>query len=319
MISYSADFKVSKVPTAPVALQVASKKAVNDASKKVSGTREFATEIRTRLEPLMGYGWHIIVGKDFAVDLRYRKGACVLLYSKASKIKVMLYRTTSAVTSPPNKEHEALIKRSDQVCVKKEKSVVYESSMTDEMRDIVVDKTNRLYSHYESFKDKDAKIASALKHSLTFAYGPTWQVIVSPSREIACLPIADTNMHADFMVKKLRVMVYRHGGVHLDRHLDLLQLGKRLAFVLASICLLLYSFMAFYPSKSCDDSANVAGQHLSIDGGNLPGNCTAEELDRANSLTWWKTTSVVGVSGFTILASLIRMYSNSVASKLKRL
>jgi hypothetical protein len=71
MVFCGADFLVSKAPAAPVAIQAAAKKAVNDAAKKTSSLRDFAAELQTRLVPSLGEGWHILVGGDFAVDLRY--------------------------------------------------------------------------------------------------------------------------------------------------------------------------------------------------------------------------------------------------------
>ncbi|EGZ19354.1 hypothetical protein PHYSODRAFT_350390 [Phytophthora sojae] len=343
MVFCGADFQVSKAPVAPVALQVAAKKTVNDAAKKTSSLREFAAELQRRLEPAMGSGWHVLVGGDFAVDLRYRKGACVLLFSKASKMKVLLYRTTPAVGAKPKQEHEALVEDSEELNAKR-KIVVFESDMEEEMKTAVVDKAKKLYNYYEGVQDSETKIAQALKvgrninfevlswisgtnvssllqHSLTFAYGPTWQVVVSSSRELCCLPIADEGTHADFTVTKLRVVVYRHAGTSLDRHLDSVQFGKRVAFVLATICLLLYGFLSLNSSEvlqKCKGSAAVASDSIPMDGVVLPEGCSAEDVKRANDHAWWKTAAILGMSAFTMLASLIRMYSKSLTPKLKR-
>ncbi|KAF1793388.1 Glycosyl hydrolases family 1, N-terminal conserved site [Phytophthora cactorum] len=320
MVFSGADFQVSKAPVASVAIQAAAKKTVNDSAKKTSSIRDFAAELQRRLEPSMGSGWHVLVGGDFAVDLRYRKGACVLLFSKTSKMKVLLYRTTPSVTPRPKQEHEALTEDSENLNTKR-KIVVFETDMEDEMKEAVIDKAKRLYNYYEGVRDNETKIAQALKHSLTFAYGPTWQVVVSSSRELCCLPIADEGTHVDFMVKKLRVVVYRHAGISLDRQLDSAQFGKRVAFVLATICLLLYGFLALNSSEvieKCKGSATVAGDNIPVDGVVLPEGCTAEEVKRANDHAWWKTAAILGMSAFTMLASLIRMYSKSLTPKVKR-
>ncbi|ETO61577.1 hypothetical protein F444_20475 [Phytophthora nicotianae P1976] len=320
MVFSGADFLVSKAPVASVATQVAAKKAVNDAAKKTSSIREFAAELQRRLAPSMGSGWHVLVGGDFAVDLRYRKGACVLLFSKASKMKVLLYRTTPSVTPRPKQEHEALTDDSEKLSTKR-KIVVFETDMEDEMKEAVIDKTKQLYNYYEGIEDNETKIAQALKHSLTYTYGPTWQVVVSSSRELCCLPIADEGTHADFTVTKLRVVVYRHAGTSLDRQLDSAQFGKRVAFVLATICLLLYAFLALNSSEvieKCKGSATVAGDNIPVDGVVLPEGCTAEDVKRANDHAWWKTAAILGMSAFTMVASLIRMYSKSLTPKVKR-
>ncbi|KAG6975843.1 hypothetical protein JG688_00001949 [Phytophthora aleatoria] len=320
MVFSGADFQVSKAPVASVAIQAAAKKTVNDSAKKTSSIRDFAAELQRRLEPSMGSGWHVLVGGDFAVDLRYRKGACVLLFSKTSKMKVLLYRTTPSVTPRPKQEHEALTEDSENLNTKR-KIVVFETDMEDEMKEAVIDKAKRLYNYYEGVRDNETKIAQALKHSLTFAYGPTWQVVVSSSRELCCLPIADEGTHVDFMVTKLRVVVYRHAGISLDRQLDSAQFGKRVAFVLATICLLLYGFLALNSSEvieKCKGSATVAGDNIPVDGVVLPEGCTAEDVKRANDHAWWKTAAILGMSAFTMLASLIRMYSKSLTPKVKR-
>eukprot|EP00644_Phytophthora_capsici_P011880 jgi/Phyca11/106681/e_gw1.12.559.1 len=320
MVYCGADFQVSKAPVAPISIQAAAKKTVNDAAKKTSSIRQFAAELQRRVEPLMGEGWHVLVGGDFAVDLRYRKGACVLLFSKTSKMKVLLYRTTPSTTPRPKQEHEALTEDSEDLNTKR-KIVVFESEMEDKMKEAVIDKTKRLFNYYEGVVDNETKIAQALKHSLTFEYGTTWQVVVSSSRELCCLPIADEGTHADFTVSKLRVVVYRHAGTSLDRSLDSAQFGKRVAFVLATICLLLYGFLSLNSSEviaKCKGSAAVAGDNIPVDGIALPEGCTAEDVTRANDHSWWKTAAILGMSGFTMLASLIRMYTKSLAAKVKR-
>jgi hypothetical protein len=146
-------------------------------------------------------------------------------------------------------------------------------------------------------------------------------VVISSSRELCCLPIADEGTHADFTVTKLRVVVYRHAGTSLDRQLDSAQFGKRVAFVLATICLLLYGFLSLNSSdvvEKCKGSAAAASDSIPVDGVVLPEGCSAEDVKRANDHAWWKTAAVLGMSAFTMLASIIRMYSKSLAPKVKR-
>ncbi|KAG7402223.1 hypothetical protein PHYBOEH_003482 [Phytophthora boehmeriae] len=315
-----ADFEVSKAPVAAVATQSAAKRAVNNAALKTQSIRDFAAELQSQLEPSLGPGWHVLVGGDFAVDLRYRKGACVLLFSKKSKMKVILYRTTPAVAAKPKQEHEVLVETNEELDTKR-KIVVFESDMEEEMKEAVVEKTKKLYNFYQGDDDNETKIAQALKHSLTFAYGPTWQVVVSSSRELCCLPIADPGTHADFTVAKLRLVVYRHAGTRLDQHLDSAQFGKRVAFLFATICLLVYGFLALNPSEvfeRCKGNAKVASESIPVDGTVLPEGCSAEDVSRANDHAWWKTAAILGMSAFTMVASLIRMYTKSLTPKMKR-
>lgn len=91
-----------------------------------------------------------------------RKGACVLLFNKASKMKVLLYRTTPSVAPRPKLEHEALTEESEDLTTKR-KIVVFESDMEDEMKDAVIEKAKRLYNYYEGVGDNETKIAQAVK------------------------------------------------------------------------------------------------------------------------------------------------------------
>ncbi|CAI5728028.1 unnamed protein product [Peronospora destructor] len=321
MVFCDADFQVSKALVAPTSHQIAAKSTVNDAAKRASSIYDFAAELKRCLEPSMGSGWHILVGSDFAVDLRYRKGACVLLFSKTTKMKVLLYRTTPSVSPRPVQEHEALTKPSENLTATR-KVVIFESDMENEMKDAVIDKVKKLYNFYEKVEDNATKIAQALKHSMTFTHGPTWQVIVSSSCEMCYLPIADKGSHADFSVTKLRVVIYRHAGTSFDRHLDSAHFGKHVAFVLALICLLLYCFLSLNSSEviqKCKGSATDASEDILVNGVVLPAGCSAEDVNRANNHEWWKTGAILGMSAFTMIASLIRLYTKSLTPKVKRL
>lgn len=105
MVFCNADFEVSKTPAAPLATGLMAKKvcctrarsndtpqdapeaakrstnrltrtllclqAVNGAAHKSKNIRELAKHTRDLLEAASGIGWHVAVGTDFAVDLRY--------------------------------------------------------------------------------------------------------------------------------------------------------------------------------------------------------------------------------------------------------
>lgn len=90
MVFCGADFQVSKAPVASVAIQAAAKKTVNDAAKKTSSIRDFAFELQRRLEPSMGSGWHILVGGDFAVDLRYVRAWFFIIYLSKCWYKILV-------------------------------------------------------------------------------------------------------------------------------------------------------------------------------------------------------------------------------------
>ncbi|CAH0478035.1 unnamed protein product [Peronospora belbahrii] len=122
-------------------------------------------------------------------------------------------------------------------------------------------------------------------------------------------------------VAKLRVVLYRHAGTSFDRQLDFAQFGKRVAFVLATICLLLYSFLSLSSSEAiqrCKESEKGVIEDIMVDGVVFPEGCLVEDVKRANDHAWWKTAAIVGMSAFTMIASLIRMYTKSLTAKAKR-
>lgn len=44
---------------------------MNDASRKSHTARELAANVREAMERALGLGWHVVVGTDFSVELRY--------------------------------------------------------------------------------------------------------------------------------------------------------------------------------------------------------------------------------------------------------
>lgn len=92
-----------------------------------------------------------------------RKGACVLLSSKGVNMKVLLFRTTPAVTPAPTSEHLALAEEDAAPADAKRKVTVYESDMPDDMKDAVLDRAKRLVGVYDGETDPQTKIAQALK------------------------------------------------------------------------------------------------------------------------------------------------------------
>jgi hypothetical protein len=86
----------------------------------------------------------------------------VLLSSKGVNMKVLLFRTTPAVTPAPTSEHLALTEEAAPADAKR-KVTVYESDMSDEMKDAVLDRAKRLAGVYDGVADPQTKIAQALK------------------------------------------------------------------------------------------------------------------------------------------------------------
>ncbi|DAZ95151.1 TPA: hypothetical protein N0F65_009860 [Lagenidium giganteum] len=315
MVVCGSDFVVSRSPVAAVALQTAAKKAVNAAARKSKKTRDFALEVQALMEQSTGVGWHVLVGGDFAVDVRYgltlfvqRKGACVLLSSKASKMKVLMFRTTAALTPAPKEDHEALAKADG---TKKHKLSVYDCDMDEDLQAEIVSKAQRLIEAFSHEKDADADIAQALKHSLAFSYGHTWQVIVSSSRDISCVGHHQQGTRADFVIDKFRVVVYRHAGVDLDTSMDLARMGNRVAMLGAALCAAMYFYFVVVTTDALtrclpnDDSNDDASS------------CTAEEIAAAAAHSFWKSSAFVGIIGCTILASMLRVYRKTVSEKVK--
>lgn len=150
-----------------------------------------------------------------------------------------------------------------------------------------------------------------LQESLTFAYGHTWQVVVAAQRDFCCLPHVETGSYMDFAISKLRVVVYRHAGASLDRQLDMAQFGKRTAFVFATICIVIFAFLSFNASEvhvRCLPKGDEA----------IPEDCSEEDAASASNYALWKKGALIGMTGFTILASGVRTYFNSIRPKYKQ-
>ena len=118
-------------------------------------------------------------------------------------------------------------------------------------------------------------------------------------------------------MSKLRVVVYRHAGTSLDRQLDSAQVAKRVAFVLAVICMLLFAFLSFSSSEALTKCKALGDESSSVNGVGLPEGCTSVDLKRANDHAWWKFATMLGMVVFTMMASIIRMYAKSLTPKLK--
>jgi hypothetical protein len=114
-------------------------------------------------------------------------------------------------------------------------------------------------------------------------------VVVAAPRDFCCLPHVEAGTYADFAVSKLRVVVYRHAGSSLDRQLDMAQFAKRTAFVLATMCVVVFAFFAFSSTEA-----------------------------HTRCLPKGKKVALIGMTAFTILASVIRTYYNTIRPKYKQ-
>ncbi|TMW65421.1 hypothetical protein Poli38472_008063 [Pythium oligandrum] len=308
----AADFEVSRTPVASKTLQTVAKKAVNEAAKASKGLRGFGAKVKELFEASSGDGWHVLVGADFAVDLRYRKGACVLLSSKSAKTKVLLYRTTRALT-PTLKAHDDVEPvAEDDVAAAKRKVVWYESDMPDDMKSHLVRYTLALVAKLTADKaaDVDTKLAQTLKQHVSARYGHTWHAIASTSREVCCLPYHEPETLADFSVDKFRIVVYSHNGASVDSQVDLTQLANRATLVLAAMCLIMYCYFNFVTTDTHEECASDKDVHVAAD-------CTEQEIVLANAHHKWKSMTFLGMVAFTVIASFIRLYRRALHQKVK--
>lgn len=151
--------------------------------------------------------------------------------------------------------------------------------------------------------------------SLTFSYGHTWHTIVSSSRELCCLPHFVPGSLADVSADKFRVVVYQHAGAPLDSHMDVTQLGNRVALLLAGVALLIYGYFVFTTSeidKRCVSVKDAEG-HARIGVG-----CKIKDVVQANTLAAWKGMALFGAVLFTVVASGLRIYRSSLRNKAKQ-
>lgn len=138
-------------------------------------------------------------------------------------------------------------------------------------------------------------------------------MVVAAPRDFCCLPHVDAGTYADFAVSKLRVVVYRHAGASLDRQLDMAQFAKRTAFVLATMCVVVFAFFSFTSTEvhaRCLPAGDAAAA--------APADCSEEDVAAAATQALGKKAALIGMTAFTILASVIRTYYNTIRPKYKQ-
>lgn len=242
--------------------------------------------------------------------LPQRKGACVLLTSKQPKTKILLYRTTAGVSVKP--QGSPKIDSGDEGSVSP-KMNVFDCDMDADMKEATISTAKALLLEHQKSDDVDAKLAQGLKQALTTAYGATWQVVVSKSRDLCVLPHFEPSTWLDCSLGSLRMVVYRHAGAELDAQVDMAQFGKRLALLCAAVSFVVYSFVSFTRTekhKLClFDASTTVG---------IPEECSAEDIAEANMRATWKFGALIGGVVFTIAASFVRMYHRTLRAKLKQ-
>jgi hypothetical protein len=285
----------------------------------------------------------VLAGPDFAVDLRYvrffpsnsvpnqlsltslllfqRVGACVLLASQKSKLKVIIYRTQAWLTAPIqplyNLENEV---PSATASVKNRKSsnkvTWHDSDMDDALKAQVAGYAQALLPKLKADASPaltvDAKLAQALKVQLSFVHGNTWHAIASTSRDLCCLPYCEPNTFADFSVDGMRVVVYRHNGVALDRRVDMTLFAYRALLTVSIICFVVYWFLAYQTTELHTRCGEVQDESLT-----LPEGCSEEDVASASRHNKIKAGAFFGMIGFTIAASSVRLYRRALRMQLK--
>ncbi|KAJ0411535.1 hypothetical protein ATCC90586_001130 [Pythium insidiosum] len=310
-----AAFEVSRSPVAPAALRLSAKTTVNDAARRAKTLREFAASVKAAFERANGSGWHVLVGPDFA-----RKGACVLLSSQQSKMKVLLYRTTPAPSSTPSQplegdDAEPLAEDDAAQRLRPAKVTWFSCDMDDGMKTkvLAVAQAQLARLQRESAKDVDARLAPAIKRELSVAYGHTWHVIVSSSRELCSLPHYEPNTFADFAVDKVRVVAYRHNGVSIDAQVDMLQFANRAALLFAVMCFILYGYFIFTATDRHERCVPTEDGSVPA-----PDGCSEHDVLAAAAHKTWKSGVFVAMIVFTVIASSVRMYRRALRQKLKQ-
>lgn len=283
-------------------------------------------------------------------SLTQRKGACILLSSRGTKTKVLLYRTTPATTPVPVADHDVLLTTAAAPAAGqkqlKQRVVVNESDMESDMRAHVIDTSKRLLEHYLRDADVESMVAQALKvrhrshcpplvslcvriiailtvadvllqylllqHSLTFTYGHTWHIIVSSSRELCCVPHFTPSTLADVSIDKFRIVVYRHASAPLDTRIDVTQFGNRAALLLALMALVVYGYFVFTATDADQRCVHVKD----ADGNNrVAVGCKLADVVRANTRAAWKGMALFATMLCTVIASLLRIYRSSLRAK----
>ncbi|KAF0688366.1 Aste57867_20011 [Aphanomyces stellatus] len=298
VVAASGSFVVSTRPAVPTALKNVALQAVQRGAKEAKTLKELAQVVQADMDSTQGLGWHVVVGKDFAVDIRYRKGCCALLNNAAAGIKVLVYRTI-AVTADLPTSPVLPPKTSDASSIK---AAVMETDMPTERQAQVIDACQRLMS---TTSETDV-LGTKLKAWLTKMYGPTWHVAVANARELVGAVHANPESMLDVLLaqsqsKHTRFLVYQHAG--MESALDLLTLLHRVTLVLAAMAGAMFLFYRMSYRRECVEKESDV--------------CTTADHTKAVAGDFWQFVSTIAVVALIGAASLVRVSRNSIRQKIK--
>ncbi|ETV93083.1 hypothetical protein H310_12879 [Aphanomyces invadans] len=312
MVVAAGTFTVLSRPSASLALQSAVLQAVQRGAATAKTLKELATVVQADLDDKHGLGWHVVAGKDFAVDIRYRKGCCAVLHNKAAGIKVVVYRTTVATTATSTAGSIALPSEAASDSIK---STVMESDMPAPFQSSVLSICQRL----AATSGESDVLCSKLKTWLTQQYGNTWHVVVSSgSRDLVGAVHWNAGTFLDVVIvpslssvskkqqaqQHVRFLMYQHGG--FDGSLDLITLLHRVCLVLAAMAGALF---VFYRMSYRPECVHVADDI----------ECTDAEHVKAVAGDHGQFIATVVVVVLIGAASLLRVSRNAIRQKVKHI
>ncbi|OQR98936.1 hypothetical protein THRCLA_06627, partial [Thraustotheca clavata] len=287
---FDKSFTVAARPVAPLALQTAALSSIQQVAGKANTLKELALEFQENFEASQGFGWHVLVGKDFAIDVRYRKGCCVVLLHKSTSTKVVLYRATNTSATPKlssNIPEEA----------KDLKCTVVESNMDKERQAKFTSMCLRLAT-YDSTED----MVTDLKAWLVQSFGNTWHVAAAANRDLCGAIHANPGTYCDVMLTKgkqcTRFVVFQNSGY--DSTIDLLTLLHRIALVIAAMAGVVFLFYKTAYRVECLQEDNAG--------------CTEDEITVAKAGEWWQFVATLGV--VVMIAFILHSSTNNSSPKM---
>ncbi|OQR85500.1 hypothetical protein ACHHYP_11755 [Achlya hypogyna] len=290
---FDKSFTVAPRPVASPALQAAALQSIQRAAATAKTLKELADGFQSDFEASQGHGWHVLVGKDFAVDVRYRKGCGVVLLHKSTSTKIVLYRATHTSATPKLSADVPTARATDMKCT------IMDSDMTTDRQTGLVSMCERLVG-----MDSTEDMVANLKAYLVQSFGNTWHVAVAANHDLCGAVHATEGSFCDLTLTKgkqcVRFVVFQSSG--FDATVDLLTLLHRVALVLAAMAGVFFLFYkTSYRPECLDDSAA----------------CTEHEVRVAKSGEWWQFVATLAVVVFIGLGSILRVSRNSIRQKIK--
>lgn len=109
--------------------------------------------------------------------------------------------------------------------------------------------------------------------------------------------------------------MYQHASAPLDAHMDVSQLGNRVALLLAIISLVVYGYLLLTASEldqRCTTATDAQGNKVVAVG------CRINDVLQANARAYWKGMALFGTVLFTVVASMLRIFRNTLRQKAKQ-